>query len=226
MTITPDHAEGKRVHDLDRAHVFHSWSAQGALDPMAVAGAEGSYVWDYDGNRYLDFSSQLVNINIGHQHPKVVAAIQEQAGRLATIAPGTPTTSAARRRSGSRRSPPPGTTRCSSPTAAPTRTRTRSGWRGCTPAGTRSSRSTAATTATPAPRSPRPVTRAAGPTSTRDRPRALLRPVPVPLGVLGDDRGGGVRPRAGPPRAGHHVRGPGDDRGDPARDRSWAPPAS
>jgi taurine--2-oxoglutarate transaminase len=89
MTITPDHAEGQRVHDLDRAHVFHSWSAQGALDPMAVAGAEGSYVWDYDGNRYLDFSSQLVNVNIGHQHPKVVAAIQEQAGRLTTIAPGT-----------------------------------------------------------------------------------------------------------------------------------------
>ena len=49
--------------------------------------AQGSHVWDYDGNRYLDFSSQLVNINIGHQHPKVVAAIQEQAARLCTIAP-------------------------------------------------------------------------------------------------------------------------------------------
>ncbi len=48
---------------------------------------EGSYFWDYDGNRYLDFSSQLVNTNIGHQHPKVVAAIQEQAARLCTIAP-------------------------------------------------------------------------------------------------------------------------------------------
>ena len=54
---------------------------------MAVAGAEGSYLWDYDGNRYLDFSSQLVNVNIGHQHPKVVEAIREQAGRLSTIAP-------------------------------------------------------------------------------------------------------------------------------------------
>lgn len=87
MTVNPDPAEGRRVHDLDRAHVFHSWSAQGSLDPMVVAGAEGSYVWDYDGKRYLDFSSQLVNVNIGHQHPKVVAAIQEQAGRLSTIAP-------------------------------------------------------------------------------------------------------------------------------------------
>lgn len=84
---TPDPAEGRRVAELDRAHVFHSWSAQALISPMAVAGAEGSHVWDYDGNRYLDFSSQLVNVNIGHQHPKVVAAIQEQAGRLATIAP-------------------------------------------------------------------------------------------------------------------------------------------
>ena len=84
---TPDPARGAEVFALDRAHVFHSWSAQGAINPLPVAAAEGSYFWDYDGNRYLDFSSQLVNVNIGHQHPKVVAAIQEQAGKLATIAP-------------------------------------------------------------------------------------------------------------------------------------------
>lgn len=84
---TPDSVRGKEVYDLDRAHVFHSWSAQGALNPMVIAGGQGSYVWDYDGNRFLDFSSQLVNTNIGHQHPRVIAAIQEQAGRLATIAP-------------------------------------------------------------------------------------------------------------------------------------------
>jgi taurine--2-oxoglutarate transaminase len=71
----------------DRAHVFHSWSAQGALDPLVVAGAEGSWFWDEDGHRYLDFSSQLVNANIGHQHPKMVAAIKAQADRLCTIAP-------------------------------------------------------------------------------------------------------------------------------------------
>jgi taurine--2-oxoglutarate transaminase len=71
----------------DRAHVFHSWSAQRALQPLVVAGAEGSWFWDTDGHRYLDFASQLVNINIGHQHPKVVAAIREQAERLCTIAP-------------------------------------------------------------------------------------------------------------------------------------------
>ncbi len=71
----------------DRAHVFHSWSAQGALAPIVIAGAEGSWMWDEAGKRYLDFSSQLVNVNIGHQHPKLVAAIQEQAAKLCTIAP-------------------------------------------------------------------------------------------------------------------------------------------
>ncbi|MEV6780097.1 aspartate aminotransferase family protein [Streptomyces syringium] len=88
MSTLPDPSAGAEVKAVDRAHVFHSWSAQGLIDPPAVAGAEGAYFWDYDGNRYLDFSSQLVNTNIGHQHPKVVAAIQEQAGRLCTIAPG------------------------------------------------------------------------------------------------------------------------------------------
>jgi taurine--2-oxoglutarate transaminase len=84
---TPDPARGAEVLAADRAHVFHSWSAQGALAPLPVARAEGSYFWDYDGRRYLDFSSQLVNTNLGHQHPRVTAAIAEQAARLATIAP-------------------------------------------------------------------------------------------------------------------------------------------
>ncbi|SFC71422.1 taurine---2-oxoglutarate transaminase [Nocardioides terrae] len=74
---------------LDRAHVFHSWSAQGALAPLSIAGGKGCQVWDHSGRQYLDFSSQLVNTNIGHLHPKVVEAIQEQAALLPTIAPST-----------------------------------------------------------------------------------------------------------------------------------------
>jgi taurine---2-oxoglutarate transaminase len=71
----------------DRAHVFHSWSAQGTLNPTEITGGEGSYFWDSNGKKYLDFTSQLVNLNIGHQHPKLVAAIQESAGKLCTVAP-------------------------------------------------------------------------------------------------------------------------------------------
>lgn len=79
----------QRAHDLDREYVFHSWSAQAALDPMVIAGGSGTEVWDFEGNHYLDFSSQLVNVNIGHQHPAVVRAIQEQAAVLSTIGPAT-----------------------------------------------------------------------------------------------------------------------------------------
>lgn len=77
----------QEIRDLDRAHVFHSWSAQAGLDPMVLAGGRGSTVWDPAGREYLDLSSQLVNVNIGHQHPAVVAAIREQAEVLATVAP-------------------------------------------------------------------------------------------------------------------------------------------
>ncbi|MEU4010232.1 aspartate aminotransferase family protein [Streptomyces pseudogriseolus] len=87
MTPQPDPEAGAAVKAADRAHVFHSWSAQELIDPLAVAGAEGSYFWDYDGRRYLDFTSGLVYTNIGYQHPKVVAAIQEQAARMTTFAP-------------------------------------------------------------------------------------------------------------------------------------------
>ncbi len=73
--------------ERERASVFHSWSAQGSINPLMVKEANGVYVTDEDGNSYIDFSSQLVNINIGHQHPKIVAAIKEQADLLCTIAP-------------------------------------------------------------------------------------------------------------------------------------------
>lgn len=82
-----DPADGARAFELDREFVFHSWSAQGALKPFVVASAAGCDVYTYDGDTYLDFSSQLVNTNIGHSHPKVVAAIQHQAAELATVAP-------------------------------------------------------------------------------------------------------------------------------------------
>ncbi|MDQ4029756.1 MAG: aminotransferase class III-fold pyridoxal phosphate-dependent enzyme [Actinomycetota bacterium] len=78
---------GRQIVEDAKRHVLYSWSVQDAINPIAVAGAEGRYFWDYDGKRYLDFASQLVNVSIGHQHPKVIAAIKEQADRLCTIGP-------------------------------------------------------------------------------------------------------------------------------------------
>jgi taurine--2-oxoglutarate transaminase len=75
------------VIESDLARVFHSWSAQKSLTPLAIAGGLGSVVWDFEGREYLDFSSQLVNTNIGHQHPAVIEAIKQQADLLTTVAP-------------------------------------------------------------------------------------------------------------------------------------------
>ncbi|GDX13886.1 MAG TPA: aspartate aminotransferase family protein [Candidatus Nanopelagicaceae bacterium] len=83
----PNPARGKEVYDLDRKYVFHSWSAQGQITPLPIAGGSGSYFWDFDGKKYLDFSCQLVFTNIGFQHPKVIDAIKRQADLLTTIAP-------------------------------------------------------------------------------------------------------------------------------------------
>ncbi|MBF8043898.1 aspartate aminotransferase family protein, partial [Klebsiella pneumoniae] len=77
------------VRQLDRAYVFHSWSMQGNLNPLVIAGAQGCELWDYEGNTWLDFSSQLVNVNIGYQHPRVLAAMKAQLETLVTIAPAT-----------------------------------------------------------------------------------------------------------------------------------------
>ena len=78
---------GAKIVADAKEYVLYSWSVQDAINPIAVAGAEGRYFWDYEGKRYLDFASQLVNVNIGHQHPRIVAAIKEQAERLCTIGP-------------------------------------------------------------------------------------------------------------------------------------------
>ena len=95
-SVSPDSAShaaladmDARTFELDRAHVFHSWSAQGALKPLVIAGGLGSTVWDHAGRSYLDFSSQLVNVNIGHQHPAVIKGIIDQANLMATVAPST-----------------------------------------------------------------------------------------------------------------------------------------
>lgn len=78
---------GKKVKSDDLAYNLHSWSAQGALNPVVVTKAEGIYFWDADGKRYFDMSSQLVNLNIGHGNRKVIEAIKEQADKMPFMGP-------------------------------------------------------------------------------------------------------------------------------------------
>ena len=100
-TVEENTELGQQIVEDAKRYVLYSWSVQDAISPIAVAGGEGRHFWDYDGKRYLDFASQLVNLSLGHQHPKVIAAIKEQAEQLA--------------RSGRRwrRSPAPSSAACS-----------------------------------------------------------------------------------------------------------------
>ena len=87
MTTLKTDLTAQEIARMNREYTFFSWSVQSATQPIPMTRAEGIYFWDADGKRYLDFSSQLMNMNIGHQHPQVVRAIQEQAGKLSYAHP-------------------------------------------------------------------------------------------------------------------------------------------
>lgn len=76
------------IAESEKKYVIHSWMAQKDFKPFIVAGGKGAVIWDDTGKKYLDFSSQLFNVNLGHQHPKIIAAIKEQLDKLCYIGPG------------------------------------------------------------------------------------------------------------------------------------------
>jgi taurine--2-oxoglutarate transaminase len=87
-TATEAHAmSGEEIVRLSKAHTLYEWSAQSRADPIPVAGAKGSWFWTPEGKRFLDFNSQLMCVNIGHGHERVIQAIQEQAATLAYTNP-------------------------------------------------------------------------------------------------------------------------------------------
>ena len=201
----------------------------GADRPAADRAApRARYFWDYDGKRYLDFSTQLVNVNIGHQHPKLVAAIQEQAGELRTIAPAFANDARSeaarliaelapgdlehgvlhqRRRRGQRERGPDG----------PAAHRPAQGARGLPQLPRRHGRRDRADR--------RPAALGTEPGDARRR--ALLGPVPVPLGVPRDHAGArSASARCSTCATLIMVEGAQHDRRDHPRDRSSAPTAS
>ncbi len=86
--MTTTHAlSGQEIVSLTKAHTLFEWSAQSKVDPIPVSGAEGCWFWTPEGKRYLDFNSQLMCVNIGHSHPRVIKAIQDQVATLAYANP-------------------------------------------------------------------------------------------------------------------------------------------
>jgi taurine---2-oxoglutarate transaminase len=78
---------GREIVELARKHTLFEWSAQSKVDPIPVARAKGIYFWTPEGNRFIDFNSQLMSVNIGHGDARVIEAIQQQAATLAYANP-------------------------------------------------------------------------------------------------------------------------------------------
>lgn len=78
---------GQEIVDLCRRHSLYEWLTQSVVQPIPVDRAEGVYFWTPEGKRFIDFNSQLMCSNVGHSHPKVVRAVQEQVARLAYANP-------------------------------------------------------------------------------------------------------------------------------------------
>jgi taurine--2-oxoglutarate transaminase len=78
----------KEIVQENRDHTLFSWSVQGAANPMHLKRGQGVWFWDGDDNKWLDFSSQLINLNVGHQHPRMLEAIKKQVDELCFAGPG------------------------------------------------------------------------------------------------------------------------------------------
>jgi taurine---2-oxoglutarate transaminase len=86
MTTTQSLTAEQIVADAKR-YTLYDWSAQAAVSPLAIDHAKGVYMYGTDGRRWLDFSSQLMGVNIGHGDERVIAAIARQAEQLSYISP-------------------------------------------------------------------------------------------------------------------------------------------
>ncbi len=78
---------GEEIKSTLKKYNLQSWSKQRNIDPIPVEKADGIYFWDYDGNRYSDMSSQLVNMNLGFGNKAIGDAIKEQVDKFCFVGP-------------------------------------------------------------------------------------------------------------------------------------------
>ena len=82
-----DQLTSQQIIDDNRDYTMFSWSVQSAAKPIHMVRGQGVWFWDGEGNRWLDFSSQLINLNLGHQHPRMLEAIKKQVDELCFAGP-------------------------------------------------------------------------------------------------------------------------------------------
>lgn len=80
-------SEAQEIVQDNLDHTLFSWSKQKGIDPIAVKRGEGVYLYDYDGKRYIDFSSGLMNVNIGHGNQRITEAVMRQMREVSYVTP-------------------------------------------------------------------------------------------------------------------------------------------
>jgi taurine--2-oxoglutarate transaminase len=74
--------DASEMIDLCKQHTLFNWSASDSVSPLPIERAEGVWLYTPDGRKILDFNSQLMCVNIGHSHPRVIAAMKAQLDKL------------------------------------------------------------------------------------------------------------------------------------------------
>ena len=87
MPQTKTLSETQEIIQDNLDHTLFSWSKQKGIAPIAVKYGEGVYLYDYDGKRYIDFSSGLMNVNIGHGNQRVTEAVMKQMQEVSYVTP-------------------------------------------------------------------------------------------------------------------------------------------
>src|SRR5918993_1073712 len=87
MSATANISESQEIIQDNLDYTIFSWSKQKGIDPIAVKYGEGVYLYDYDGKRYIDFSSGLMNVNIGHGNQRVTEAVVKQMQEVSYVTP-------------------------------------------------------------------------------------------------------------------------------------------
>jgi taurine--2-oxoglutarate transaminase len=91
MPETSIKSESQEIIDENLDYTLFSWSKQKGINPIAVESAEGVYLYDYDGKKYLDFSSGLMNVNIGHGNQRITMAVTRQMQEVSYVTPSSVT---------------------------------------------------------------------------------------------------------------------------------------
>jgi taurine---2-oxoglutarate transaminase len=76
-----------QIIQQSKDHSYFTWSVQETVAPLVIDKAQGIYVWDMDGTRYTDLTSQLVLSNIGHSHPHVIKRMHDQMEKVCFVSP-------------------------------------------------------------------------------------------------------------------------------------------